>query len=131
MTDADGNPIRANGEDGKDGQDGQDGQDGADGEDGADGSTGPQGPAGISAPTPQIKLGNSITSGTIYGLDGTEQADADDTAWYLSVDNGVTWYRISGEKGDTGETERKGHKANRENKENRARRVIASSPKNR
>ena len=46
MTDADGNPIRANGDDGKDGQDGEDGADGEDGQDGRPGSTGPQGKPG-------------------------------------------------------------------------------------
>ena len=58
MTDSKGNPIRANGEDGKDGEDGQDGADGD------DGSTGATGRPGASAPTPQIKLGNTLTTGT-------------------------------------------------------------------
>lgn len=99
MTDADGNPIRANGEDGKDGEDGQDG---ADGEDGADGSTGPTGRPGADgkpAPTPQILLGSSVTSGTIKTDNGTTIADA----WYLSVDNGATWYRVSGKDGTNGD----------------------------
>ena len=99
MTDADGNPIRANGEDGKDGEDGQDG---ADGEDGADGSTGPAGRPGADgkpAPTPQILLGSSVTSGTIKTDNGTTIADA----WYLSVDNGATWYRVSGKDGTNGD----------------------------
>ena len=99
MCDAEGNPIRANGEDGEDGQDGQAGQDGADGEDGSDGSTGPQGPAGEDAPTPQIGLGSSIEGGTIVTDNGVVQLDA----WYLSVDGGATWYRISGDKGATGD----------------------------
>ena len=46
MTDAEGNPIRANGEDGKDGEDGQDGEDGADGDDGEDGTDGSDGKPG-------------------------------------------------------------------------------------
>ena len=92
MTDADGNPIRANGEDG---QDGEDGEDGADGEDGSDGS---QGPAGTPAPTPQIMLGSSITSGTIATDDGAK----DPNAWYLSVDNGATWHRVSGKDRTSG-----------------------------
>ena len=96
MQDADGNPIRANGEDGKDGEDGQDG---ADGEDGSDGATGAQGKPGTSAPTPQIMQGSTIASGTIQTDNGTKQADA----WYLSVDGGQTWYRISGDKGETGD----------------------------
>ena len=101
MTDAEGNPIRANGEDGKDGEDGQDGADGDDGEDGTDGSDGKPGATGkpgASAPTPQIKLGSTITSGTIETDDGTN----DPNAWYLSVDNGKTWYRISGKEGAQG-----------------------------
>ena len=85
MTDAEGNPIRANGEDGEDGTDGTDGE---------------EGEPGTPAPTPQIKLGSSITSGTIETDNGTK----DPAAWYLSVDNGKTWYRISGDKGDTGAT---------------------------
>ncbi len=98
MTDPAGNPIRANGEDGKDGQDGQDG---ADGEDGADGSTGPAGRPGADgkpAPTPRISLGSSITSGTIV----TDNGLKDDDAWYLSVDGGATWYRVSGKDGTNG-----------------------------
>ena len=101
MTDAEGNPIRANGEDGKDGEDGQDGADGDDGEDGTDGSDGKPGATGkpgASAPTPQIKLGSTITSGTIETDDGTN----DPNVWYLSVDNGKTWYRISGKEGAQG-----------------------------
>ena len=93
MRDADGNPIRANGEDGKDGQDGEDGEDG---EDGATGPTGPQGKPGNNAPTPQIKLGKDVT-GTIADDD-----TAVDDAWYLSVDGGKTWYRVSGKDGNDG-----------------------------
>ena len=90
MTDPQGNPIRANGEDGKDGQPGQDGKPGADGE---------EGEPGAPAPTPQIGLGSSIESGTIVTDNGVVQLDA----WYLSVDGGATWYRISGDKGATGD----------------------------
>ena len=91
MRDANGDPIRANGEDGKDGQDG------ADGDDGATGPAGPQGKPGTSAPTPQIKLGKEVT-GTI--ADGGTK---DDDAWYLSVDGGATWYRVSGSDGTAGD----------------------------
>ena len=85
MSDAEGNPIRANGEDGEDG------------EDGTDGDEGPQGPAGADAPTPEIKLGNSLDSNaTIETDNGNRIADG----WYLSVDEGETWYRVSGEDGD-------------------------------
>lgn len=98
MTDSKGNPIRANGEDGKDGEDGQDGADGD------DGSTGATGRPGASAPTPQIKLGNTLTTGTYYGINGDKQTTPDAGAWYLSVDNGATWYRVSGEDGQSGST---------------------------
>ena len=95
MADADGNPIRANGQDGQDGDDGQDGRPGANGKD---------------APTPQVKIGSSIDSGTLYELDGQKQTDADTDAWYLSVDNGQTWYRITGEQGKQGEQGEDGEK---------------------
>ena len=90
LTDADGNPIRANGLDGADGEDG---------EDGATGPEGPQGDDGTSAPTPQIKLGSNVT-GTIMTDNGQTIADA----WYLSVDGGATWYRVSGTDGTNGDT---------------------------
>ena len=101
MTDSKGNPIRANGEDGKDGQDGEDGADGEDGQDGRPGSTGPQGKPGAdgeNAPTPQIKLGSSLETSSTIGNNET----IDPNAWYLSVDNGATWYRVSGKDGENG-----------------------------
>ena len=91
LTDAQGNPIRANGLDGADGEDG---------EDGATGPEGPQGNDGTSAPTPQILLGSNIpASGTVQTDSGTTIADA----WYLSVDGGATWYRVSGTDGTNGD----------------------------
>ena len=99
MTDPQGYPIRANGEDGKDGQDGADGEDGQDGTPGQDGRPGADGEDGTPAPVPQIGLGSSITEGTIMTDNGTKQPDA----WYLSVDGGQTWYRISGEDGEDGD----------------------------
>ena len=94
LTDAQGNPIRANGLDGADGADGEDG------EDGATGPEGPQGNDGTSAPTPQILLGSNIpASGTVQTDSGTTIADA----WYLSVDGGATWYRVSGTDGTNGD----------------------------
>ena len=107
MTDPQGNPIRANGIDGQDGADGEDGEDGADGkpgQDGQDGKPGQDGQPGAPAPTPQIKLGSTLTGGTYYDNDGTKQPSPDSTAWYLSVDDGQTWYRITGDKGATGVT---------------------------
>ena len=87
MLDPNGDPIRANGDKGEQGDDGD------------KGDTGDTGQPGTSAPTPQIKLGSSITSGTIETDNGTKDPDA----WYLSVDNGKTWYRISGDKGEQGD----------------------------
>lgn len=76
MRDPNGDPIRANGEDGKDGD------------------------AGTSAPTPQILLGVNLPSdGKVMTDSGKAQAGA----WYLSVDDGATWYRISGDKGADGD----------------------------
>ncbi len=80
MTDTQGNPIRANGQDGKDGTDGKDGQDGNDGK------------PGQSAPTPQLKTGQELTND---GISGTWTADA----VYLSVDDGRTWTKVSGDPG--------------------------------
>ena len=108
MLDPQGNPIRANGLDGQDGEDGQDGKPGADGKPGQDGKPGvagedgEDGEDGAPAPVPQISLGSTLTGGTYYGLDGKKQTTPDSTAWYLSVDNGTTWYRINGEDGDDG-----------------------------
>ena len=94
LTDAQGNPIRANGLDGADGADGEDG------EDGATGPEGPQGNDGTSAPTPQILLGSNIpASGNVQ----TDNGKAIDNAWYLSVDGGATWYRVSGKDGTNGD----------------------------
>ena len=90
MLDKDNNPIRANGEDGQQGQQGQQGQ---------------PGQSGASAPTPQIKLGSTIDSGAI--ADG---GTVDPDAWYLSVDGGQTWYRITGDKGEQGDEGDKGDK---------------------
>lgn len=81
LTDADNNPIRANGQDGATGPEGQPGAD------------------GTSAPTPQILLGSSITSGTVQ----TDNGQIVDDVWYLSVDGGATWYRVSGTEGADGE----------------------------
>ena len=88
MLDPNGDPIRANGDKGEQGDDGD------------KGDTGATGQPGTPAPTLQIKLGSSITSGTIETDNGTNVP----AAWYLSVDNGKTWYRISEDKGDPGAT---------------------------
>ena len=76
MRDPNGDPIRANGKDGEDGD------------------------AGTSAPTPQILLGANLPSdGKVMTDSGKAQADA----WYLSVNDGAEWYRISGDKGADGD----------------------------
>ena len=99
MKDAEGNPIRANGEDGKDGEDGADGEDGSDGRPGSMGPAGRPGADGEDAPTPQIMLGSSLPTGASIKTDnGFTITDA----WYLSVDNGATWYRVSGKDGAAG-----------------------------
>ena len=92
MLDPNGDPIRANGDKGDKGEQGE------------DGDKGDTGDTGASAPTPQIKQGSTLAAdGTYYGINGTKQDTPDAGAWYLSVDNGKTWYRISGEKGNQGE----------------------------
>ena len=81
LTDADGNPIRANG---------------------TQGGQGEQGPAGDDAPLPQLATGTKLTA---QGITTDTQGDAiEPDAIYLSVDGGQTWTRVSGEKGDTGAT---------------------------
>ena len=86
MRDPNGDPIRANGKKGDQGEPGDDGD---------------KGDTGASAPTPQISLGSSLDSNAIIKTDNGKK---DDNAWYLSVDNGATWYRISGDQGDKGDT---------------------------
>ena len=85
MRDPNGDPIRANGDKGESGEDGDDGA---------------QGNPGTPAPTPQISLGSSLDSNAIIKTDNGKKVD---NAWYLSVDDGATWYRISGDKGNQGE----------------------------
>ena len=91
LTDADGNPIQANGTQGEQGEPGSDGDD------------------GISAPLPQLATGTKLTA---QGITTDTQNNAiEPDAIYLSVDGGQTWTRVSGEdgeKGDTGDTGPKG-----------------------
>ena len=72
LTDANENPIRANGE------------------------KGDEGDTGASAPVPQLKTGASLTVSK-----DSEGADIVDDAIYLSVDEGKTWTRVSGTDGDS------------------------------
>ena len=88
LTDADGNPIRANGTQGEQGEPGSDGDD---------------------APLPQLATGTKLTAQGITTDSQNNPIAAD--AIYLSVDGGQTWTRVSGEdgeKGDTGDTGPKG-----------------------
>lgn len=83
LTDADGNPIQANGTKGEQGEPGSDGDD------------------GISAPLPQLATGTKLTE---QNVTTDTQGDAiEPDAIYLSVDGGQTWTRVSGEKGEQGE----------------------------
>ena len=78
LTDADGNPIRANG------------------------TQGEQGPAGDDAPLPQLATGKKLNEQQI--TTDSQNKDIEPDAIYLSVDGGKTWTRVSGEQGDTGST---------------------------
>ena len=81
LTDADGNPIQANGTQGEQGEPGSDGDD---------------------APLPQLATGTKLTE---QGVNTDSQnKDIEPDAIYLSVDGGQTWTRVSGEKGNTGDT---------------------------
>ena len=81
LTDADGNPIRANG---------------------TQGGQGDQGPAGDDAPLPQLATGKKLNAQGI--TTDSQNKDIEPDAIYLSVDGGKTWTRVSGEKGNTGST---------------------------
>ena len=118
LTDDEGNPIRANGLDGQDGADGQPGAPGQDGEDGKpgapgqdgedgqpgapgqDGQDGEDGAPGKDAPLPQLATGKSLAAQDI--ATDAEGAALVADAIYLSVDEGKTWYRVSGEDGEDG-----------------------------
>ena len=81
LTDADGNPIRANG---------------------TQGEQGDQGPAGDDAPLPQLATGKKLNEQQI--TTDSQNEDIEPDAIYLSVDGGQTWTRVSGEKGEQGDT---------------------------
>ncbi len=102
LKDQAGNYIRANGDKGEQGDKGESGEAGSQGEQGPQGE---QGKPGISAPTPQLLIGSSLPAGVTIKTDGgTKNA----TAWYLSVDDGATWYRVSGKDGQDGTDGRDG-----------------------
>ena len=81
LTDADGNPIRANG---------------------TQGEQGDQGPAGDDAPLPQLATGKKLNEQQI--TTDSQNKDIEPDAIYLSVDGGKTWTRVSGEDGEKGDT---------------------------
>ena len=81
LTDADGNPIRANG---------------------TQGGQGDQGPAGDDAPLPQLATGAKLNEQQI--TTDSQNKDIEPDAIYLSVDDGQTWTRVSGEDGEKGDT---------------------------
>lgn len=114
MTDSQGNPIQANGNDGKDGQPGEDGKDGQPGEDGKDGQPGEDGKDGQpgedgkdgqpgedgkNAPIPLLRIGKEVPPTVITDM---ENNPISPNAFYLSVDGGNTWARVSGKDGNNG-----------------------------
>ena len=92
LKDADGNSIRANGQDGKDGQDGKPGEDGKPGQ---DGSSGQDGAPGQNAPKPELNTGKEL-------MDEGLAKDLIPDAIYLSVDNKKSWTKVSGNDGNDG-----------------------------
>ncbi|WP_347145626.1 leucine-rich repeat protein [Parabacteroides goldsteinii] len=59
-------------------------------------ANGTNGTNGTPAPTPQLKTGRQLKVDSVAG-------NWQDDAFYLSVDNGKTWNKVSGDKGDTGD----------------------------
>lgn len=64
-------------------------------------ANGTNGTNGTPAPTPQLKTGRQLKVDSVAG-------NWQDDAFYLSVDNGKTWNKVSGDKGDTGDKGDKG-----------------------
>lgn len=64
-------------------------------------ANGANGTNGTPAPTPQLKTGRQLKVDSVAG-------NWQDDAFYLSVDNGKTWNKVSGDKGDTGDKGDKG-----------------------
>ena len=85
LLDANGNKIKAVGEDGKNGADGKDGvngEPGSDGENGKNGADGEDGKDGKDGITPQLKI--------------------EDDYWYVSYDNGSSWTKLGKATGADG-----------------------------
>lgn len=64
-------------------------------------ANGGEGAEGAPAPTPQLKTGSQLKA---LSIPGTWQTDA----FYLSVDGGKTWNKVSGDKGEKGDKGDKG-----------------------
>lgn len=64
----------------------------------ANGKDGAAGAPGTNAPAPQLQLGSAL-SGVSTDAAGNR---IEDSSYYLSVDNGKSWYKVSGPKGDAG-----------------------------
>ena len=79
LLDAEGNKIKANGNDGKDGADGENGANGEDGKDGENGENGADGEDGI---TPKLEIRDGY--------------------WYISYDNGQSWVELGKATGEDG-----------------------------
>ena len=96
LTDENGDKVKAEGTDGKDGEDGQDGEDGRDGVDGEDGKDGLDGEDG--------RDGQDGEDGR-DGQDGvTPRLKIEDDYWYVSYDDGQTWYLLDRATGDDGDS---------------------------
>ena len=117
LTDESGNKVKAEGTDGKDGQDGEDGQDGkdgVDGEDGRDGQDGEDGRDGVDGEDGRDGQDGEDGRDGVDGEDGedgrngqdgvTPRLKIEDDYWYVSYDNGQTWYLLDRATGDDGDS---------------------------
>lgn len=126
LTDENGDKVKAEGTDGKDGEDGQDGEDGVDGEDGRDGQDGQDGEDGRDGVDGEDgkdgqdgKDGEDGKDGQdgkdgVDGEDGEDGRDGqdgvtprlkiEDDYWYVSYDDGQTWYLLDRATGDDGDS---------------------------
>ena len=117
LTDESGNKVKAEGTDGKDGQDGEDGQDGkdgVDGEDGRDGQDGEDGRDGVDGEDGRDGQDGQDGRDGVDGEDGEDGRDGqdgvtprlkiEDDYWYVSYDNGQTWYLLDRATGDDGDS---------------------------
>lgn len=93
------------GEDGRDGQDGEDGRDGVDGEDGKDGQDGKDGEDGKDGQDGKDGVDGEDGEDGRDGQDGvTPRLKIEDDYWYVSYDDGQTWYLLDRATGDDGDS---------------------------